>query len=356
MRFIPIRKLREGDILACDIIMDKTRTMLRTGVRLSQQNITRLREIGFCGAYIKDELSEGICVNSVVEEQLKHHAMAEVEKLFAGAIDLGRASKPDTANIHIIAKEMVSQVLEKKHLVVNIINLRSYDDYTFSHCVNVAVIAAVIGAALGLDKNELCSLSVGALLHDIGKMMVPKEIINKKGRLTGEEYAVMKQHCRLGYEYLSPLDSLSDAARLSSLIHHEYFNGTGYPNKLSGNDIHLFGRIICVSDIFDTLTSDRPYRKALNASDAMEYIMSGYGTMFEPAIVDAFTRKIAPYPVGSLIRLSTGDTAIVVENFESAGLRPKVRIIRDNKPTSNQLDLLHDINARNITIQETVNL
>jgi HD-GYP domain-containing protein (c-di-GMP phosphodiesterase class II) len=238
--------------------------------------------------------------------------------------------------------------------MVNIIDIRTFDNYTFSHSLNVAVLSVVIGTALKLDRRQLRDIAMGALIHDIGKVFIDKKILNKPGKLTSGELNEIRKHCQEGYDYIKSNCLIPEDAMKAILTHHEQFDGNGYPSSLKRDEIHYFGRIISVADVYDALTSDRPYRSALLPSDAVEYIMSGYGSMFDPKVVTAFIRKVAPFPIGTCVRLSNGITGIVVENYESYGLRPKIRVIEAEKPTDEIIDLAHDNTTLNLTVQQVL--
>jgi HD-GYP domain-containing protein (c-di-GMP phosphodiesterase class II) len=203
----------------------------------------------------------------------------------------------------------------------------------------------------------LTRLGLSAILHDIGKIFINKKIINKPGVLTDEEFEEMKKHSQLGFDYAKEKFQLPPASYTGIIDHHEKFNGMGYPNRKSGSQISLFGRIITLADVFDALSSERPYRPAMKPSEAMEYIMGNSDTMFDPKIASIFIRKIAPYPVGTTVKLSNDCTAIVLENYESVCLRPRVRVIKDNgtdvKPY--ELDLKNDFSVLNVVIEDVVN-
>lgn len=356
MRYVPVNCLRSGHSLASDIIVGKNTILLRKGVELTERLIGRLRTLGFQGIYIHDEISKDIQVESILSDQMKSAVKNELRQLyFCAQCEQDRRFHTHLNEMNATISDMVNEVLRQKHMLVNIIDLRTYDDYTFSHSLNVAVISVVVGSALGLSRRELHDLAMGSVLHDIGKIFIDKSIINKPARLTKGEYAAIQRHSVLGYQYT--LDKLgSEKAKEIILTHHERYGGGGYPAKLHGESIPLFGRIVSVADVFDALTSDRPYRGALLPSDAFEYIMGQSGFQFEPKIVQAFTRKVAPYPVGTCIRLSNGETGIVVSNYESSGLRPVVRILHNETPTNEYIDLTRDASSLNITISEVINL
>jgi len=195
-------------------------------------------------------------------------------------------------------------------------------------------------------------LGMAALMHDVGKIFIPKEIINKRSKLTKEEFELIKKHPIKGYKMLKNSNSFPYHSCIGILHHHERFNGTGYPTGLSGEEISLLGRIITVSDVYDALTSDRPYRKALFPSEAVEYIMGGCGTLFDPKISNAFVKIIAPYPVGVSVKLSNNKSGIVVKNYPDFCLRPVVKILfHGNTPVEPYfIDLKNDSNARDIVI------
>ncbi|MDL2220777.1 HD-GYP domain-containing protein [Eubacteriales bacterium OttesenSCG-928-N14] len=350
MRYIPASCLREGQMLATDLVMDRRRVILRRGVPLSRSIINRIIKLGFQGVYIDDDLSKDLIVANIISDELKDKAKHEVKTLFAAAQKKSDRTVIQMDSIRDVVANIVDEILYNRNVIVNIVDLRTFDDYTFSHCINVALLSTVVGMAMGMMRDDLNELAMGALIHDIGKVFIDKDLINKAEVLTPEEYDELRRHSQYGYDYIASNHNIPDAAKEVVLTHHEKYDGSGYPLKQKGDEISLFSRIVCVADIYDALTSDRPYRNAMLPSDVMEYMMSGYNTMFDPAVVDAFTRRVAAYPIGTLITLSTGQSAIVVENFEDAGSRPKVRLIENGESTDKFIDLAHDADALNITI------
>jgi HD-GYP domain-containing protein (c-di-GMP phosphodiesterase class II) len=357
MRFIATHNLRPGDKLAADLMVSKNTVLLRKDKPLSQPMISKIGDLGYQGLYIDDELSDGLDINDVISLDLRLKTKRELQLLFFSVENNYTSNvKKHIKAIRSLAKSIVDEILQNKQTMINIIDLRNFDDYTYSHSLNVTVLSVVIGTALGLNKNTIYELSVGGLIHDTGKMFVRKEVLNKPDKLTPEEFEEIKKHSELGYRYLCNSPDIPESSKMATLQHHEQFNGKGYPGGLSGESITPFARIISVADVYDALTSDRPYRKAMLPSDAIEYIMGGYGTMFDPKSVDALTKKVAPYPIGTCVRLSTGDVGIVVKNYETTSMRPMVRLIEDDKPTSKYIDLSNDRTTLNITVKDIVNL
>lgn len=356
MRYIPARHLKPGQILAHDLLLSKKLIMLRRGKTLTQSLINRINQLGYQGVYVDDEISAGLYIKDVISPELRMRAKSEVETL----LDSAEKNAVSTFRKHLGSaknqiQHIVDEILRNRYVMVNIIDIRTYDDYTYSHSLNVAILSTVIGTVLGLSKTLLCELAMGALLHDTGKIFIDKRILNKPGKLTDEEFREMKKHSELGYRFLIKNTKISESALETALSHHESYDGGGYPKGLSGDNISLFGRIACVADVYDALTSDRPYRKAMLPSDAIEYIMSEYNTKFDPEIVNALMKKIAPYPIGTCVKLSSEDTAIVVKNNEGASLRPVVKLISKHKAPETYIDLANDREALQVTITDIVN-
>lgn len=356
MRFVPVNCLRPGQLLASDLVIGDNRTMLRRGVELSPQAISRLRALGFQGVYIDDEISRDIQVVSVISDQVKSAVNSKLRDLYCSAQNKWNKKTDLHLNgLDATMADLVDEILNHRHMLVSIVDLRTYDDYTYSHSLNVAVLSVIIGSALGLGRLELHDLAMGAIVHDIGKVFIDKDIINKPGKLTEIEYAAVKLHSTLGFDYIG--DKIgSQQAKQVVISHHEHYNGNGYPFGLAGESIPLLGRIACIADVYDALTSDRPYRRALSPLESFEYVMGQNDILFEPKVVQAFTRKVMPYPVGTCVRLSTDDIAIVVNNYESSSLRPAVRLLYNQKLTDEFIDLTHDTACLNITIKEVINL
>lgn len=170
--------------------------------------------------------------------------------------------------------------------------LKAYDKYTFSHSVNVFFLSVMIGSALSFDNIQLHELGMSALLHDIGKTLIPKKILNKKEKLTDLEFAILRTHSTKGYFYVKEKIDLQNMSFLGILHHHEKYNGTGYPVGIKQKDIDIFGRIISIADVYDAITSDRPYRKAQTYTEAIQFIQNNSDIHFDSELVAVFTRHI----------------------------------------------------------------
>ncbi|MCT4594758.1 MAG: HD-GYP domain-containing protein [Anaeromicrobium sp.] len=359
MRFVPTLCLREGMIVGKKLYGNNEQVLIAEKTELKQTYIDKIKLLGFSGVYVEDNISKDIHIETMINEDLRIKAVKGIKELFVASEKGSKFSTPKIDKAKLMVESIIRNILENKNLMVNMIDLKTFDDYTFYHSVNVAVLSIVIGVALDLNKNELYKLGLGALMHDIGKVFIEKEILNKKGKLTDNEYVQVKGHSELGYRYLKENFDIPITSYVSALQHHERFDGNGYPDGKSGKNISLFGRIISITDVYDALTSDRPYRKALLPSDAIEYIMANSGSMFDPDLVKIFVRKIAPYPIGTCVRLSNNIRAIVVDNYEYFVMRPKLKILTDenkNPVEPYYIDLKNDKNSMNITIVDIVDM
>jgi HD-GYP domain-containing protein (c-di-GMP phosphodiesterase class II) len=169
--------------------------------------------------------------------------------------------------------EIIEELSAQKELFIDLVDIKSMDNYTYQHCVNVAVLSLIVGIQMKLTKKELADVCMGAILHDIGKVFVPKEILLKDKNLTEAEFGIMKTHTSLGYDYMKNSSEITATARIIALQHHERIDGRGYPDARGGEYINKFAKLVSVSDVYDALTSDRPYRRAMCPGEALELIL-----------------------------------------------------------------------------------
>lgn len=353
LRYVSTRNIKEGMILARNLYGKDQSLMLGKGQLIKQSYIDKIKRLGYSGVFVADDISNDIVIESVISDSLKMSAVSAVKDVFimsSGNNDFKNAEET-IARTKKIVEDLVDEILYNRNLMVNMVDLKVFDDYTFYHSVNVAVMTIIIGIALEMSRTALYKMGLGALLHDIGKIFISKDILGKEGPLNDVEFEEIKRHPSLGYDYLINHFDIPAKSYLGALHHHERFDGSGYPLSLKGENISKIGRIIAIADVYDALTSDRPYRKALLPSDAMEYIMGGSGTMFDPVYVRIFTRKVAAFPLGTIVKLSDGTKGIVVKNYEDCCIRPCVRVINENTAGNERyIDLRDDSNATNLTI------
>lgn len=357
MRFVPTNCIRPGMINGKNIFGRHGEFLLSRGTAIQEAYIEKIKELGLSGIYVEDELSDDIEITEVISENLRHKAVNTIKKTF-GNLEKGMEITDDKVqSMNFLVKDIVNELLKSKDMVVNMNDLRVFDDYTFYHSVNVAVLSIIMGVSLNLDKDSLFKLGLAAILHDIGKVFIPKEILNKNVDLTEDEFQLIKSHSAKGYEYLRDNYQIPSITYIGILQHHEKFNGRGYPLNLKEESISLFGRIIALADVYDALTSKRSYRDPMSPSEAIEYIMGNGGVHFDPRLVAIFIKKVAPYPVGTCVLLSNNNTGILLENHMEYSLRPKIRVFRhdNNDVEPYAIDLLYDKDTLGITIIGIVN-
>ena len=346
LRKLKVCLLKEGMKVAKAIYNSDGQVLLIKGVILNDKYIDRLKKLGIPAVYIDDGITD-VEIYDVIADETRTKALKNIKNMFE------LKSKSNLAKNMLVSKEVLDSVsdildelLNKSDIVINLTDIRVYDDYTFAHSVNVCVLALVTGIALGYNQKKLYNLGLGAILHDIGKVMVPKEILNKPNRLMKEEFEVIKKHPSWGYDLLKDKSEINCIVRTIVYQHHERWDGSGYPNRLKGNQIDELAQVVGLVDMYDAVTADRVYRKAMPAYEAFEMIAASGGFLFRFDIVKAFLNHIAAYPVGTWVKLSNGCIALVLETRHGMALCPKVKILFDasNNIIEEYLDLRDVIN------------
>lgn len=215
------------------------------------------------------------------------------------------------------------------NLMMQLVNLRPAQDRHTTHALHTAILAIAFGRHLGHPEERLSLLGLGAVLHDIGKLRVPAAILNKPEKLTDEEFAVVKRHPLDGYEMLKSLDGVAVEVLDMIRYHHERADGSGYPQGIKGEELPQSASIIGLVDAYETLTAGKPYQAALSPATAMHQLRTTTGAGFPPDLIQDFTRFLGIYPVGSLVKLSSGDVAVVFASDPAKRLRPLVLIVQD---------------------------
>ncbi len=328
MRKVSTHLLQPGLKVGRAIYNASGQVLLQAGTILTERFITRLKLLGIPAVYIDD--FTGVEVEDVISEETRAQAIAKVKALLISRSEQGGG--PGRALIGVkdmvsTVNEIVDELLSRRSLMVNLVDIRSLDEYTFGHSVNVCVLAVITGITLGYSRTKLFHLGMGALLHDIGKTRIPLEILNKPGPLTSEEFKVITKHCIYGAEILERDPGANLLCRIVAMQHHERYNGQGYPMGLKGEEIHEFAQITGLVDMYDAITADRVYRPAYPVHEAYEMIAGSGDFLFDFDIVQAFLSNVAAYPAGSLVRLSNGEIGVVVETVRGFSLYPRVRIL-----------------------------
>lgn len=257
--------------------------------------------------------------------EIKKYAKLEIKALYEQA-RLGHAIT--TAHLAPLVSDISESVLRNPGVLTSLSRLKHMDDYTYLHSVTVCALMVALGQRLGLADDELRVAGMAGLLHDVGKAAIPLHILNKPGKLTPEEFEVVKQHPRDGFDMLAGESGASgEASRDVALHHHETINGRGYPEGLAGDQISLMARMGAICDVYDAITSNRPYKTGWEPSQAV-HSMAGWAKagQFDQRIFEGFVRSVGIYPTGSLVRLQSGWLAVVLEQHPTSALTPRIKV------------------------------
>ncbi len=265
--------------------------------------------------------------NEVVRAREIKEKAGEVLKDLLDDVRSGKGMQTDKAKK--VVEGVVDSVLRNQDAMLSLVRLKEYDDYTFGHSVNVSIISTAFGRHIGLDRRRLLVLGFGSILHDVGKMLVPDKILNKPSVLTEEEFMIMKSHPVLGSDLLKEEVGIPREVVNIARHHHERFNGSGYPDGLAGNNIETFARMVAIADVYDAMTTKRVYGDTPNPGEAVKRLFSWKGTHFDPHLVDTFVGCLGIYPIGSFVRLNTGQVALVKRANRVSLLQPLVVVLYD---------------------------
>lgn len=229
-----------------------------------------------------------------------------------------------------LVEEISNSVLRNPGALISLARLKTADDYTFMHSVAVCALMIALARQLGLDEQQTREAGMAGLLHDLGKAMIPLEILNKPGKLTDEEFAIVKTHPLEGYKLLLNGKGVSNITKDVCLHHHEKVDGSGYPRALSADKISLFAKMGAICDVYDAVTSNRPYKAGWDPGESLKRMAEWKGH-FDPLIFQAFVKSLGIYPIGSLVRLASGKLGVVIEQGDKSLLTPKVKVFFSTK-------------------------
>ena len=233
-----------------------------------------------------------------------------------------------------VVDEMLKSLGRNPDALLGLCKLRTQDDYTYGHCVNVAVLSVMFAKHMGFPHEIQFASGMAGIFHDLGKALVPLEILNAPRNLSEEEFVILRKHPRLGYEQVKKTPGFNQDILMGIYDHHERFNGTGYPRGISGEAISVTGRILALADVYDALSSSRPYKEAILPHRVLGIMYQMRGEDFFPGYMEHFIRMLGIYPVGSVVELEDGRVGVVSSSNNATPTRPKVLIVRtrDGKP------------------------
>lgn len=374
MRLITLDNLQIGMQAGQDIIDEHNRLLLSRGAQIKGPYINRLRQMGMPALYVMNEHTADITVPDVIKPAARTKAINNLTQTFNAvekSVEGATETSLDEAREHVRSKRfmdtfksaskdgldqilgdvdtLIEQLMEKD-VVVGLNSIKLHDTYTFQHSIDVTIMGILLARKIGWDKIRIQAFGVGCILHDIGKIFIEKQILNKPDRLDEDEYEVIKAHPTLGFDLVKTI-----APTLGYLIphvgfqHHERQDGSGYPRGIKGtNDIgknekgmiHDFGAVSAVADIYDAMTSDRPYRAGWPPDRVNDFIRQLSGSHLNSRVVDIFLKTVAPYPIGTGVKVITQEygnyEGVVVDVDDSVIARPKIRLLFD--PDGEEID------------------
>lgn len=330
MRYVTTDNIVADSVIAKAITDENNKILLNKGNKVTSRILEKLKDLDIQGIFIEDDNFNDIETEDVNLQELKNKALLLL-------------SKQKYQECVYVAKEFVEFFLNTKIEEINILDIKNNQNYTYKHSIMCCIYSLIIGIELGLEETQLEHLAVAALLHDIGKFDIPKEILYKQEKLTSLEYEVIKKHPANAYKKLENIFEISPLSRNAILYHHENIDGSGYYN-LPKEKQTIYTKILHIVDIYDSLTSIRKHRGAYSHAEAIEYIMGNTNKLFDEEVVKVFINKFPLYPIGITVHLSNGQKAVVYSNKKSK-IRPTIKTF-----DGDFIDLSESIQYRSVTI------
>jgi len=340
MRRIPLNEIKEGEIIAQAIYDEQGRILLKAGITMTERLKNKIVAQNILSVYITDDSDDIESLSDVISPSLRNDAIKTIKKIYTEFVttETSRNFASGKVNMfkenpHIVAlndtvESILDEVFANKDVLVEMVDIKKMDNYLYEHAVNTAVLSLLIGLELKMREDELRRMIMAALLMDVGNNLIKQELLNKPDKLDPKEYREIQSHVEKGFEFIREHSDVPVHIRNIVLQHHERYDGSGYPKGLKGDLIDKIARIIAVADTYDALTSDRPFRPAFDPSAALEKIMSDAGKKFDFEIVNVFSKRVLAYPVGTYVKLSSGDVGEVVGSNKDIPLRPIVHILK----------------------------
>ena len=324
MRVAKLQDGLEGTELALPIHSNDGRLLLTKGAVLNRRLIRLLQSHGYTRVAINDTMSSDIDLDDAITFETRLQA----ERALGRAVHtLVQGQTPNLNEVVDVVDNIIFELKGKSQVSNGLYSIHSFDANTFTHSINVCILSVAIAMELNWPISKMRELGAGAILHDIGKILMPLPVLNKPGRLTDDEYELIKTHAHKGWELLVNCYGVSSYASQAALEHHERIDGSGYPRNLSGSEISDFGKITAVADVYEAMTADRPHRKAMFPEIVYAHMSEGKGTMFEGDLVDTLFSKVALFPNGTILSLEGNYICVVTEQDLRSSFRPYVRIL-----------------------------
>ncbi|NIK76912.1 HD-GYP domain-containing protein (c-di-GMP phosphodiesterase class II) [Paenibacillus castaneae] len=361
MRLLPITKCKPGMKLAKKIFSQEGLVLLGENIELTERLILRLEQCGIQYVYIADPRTDDIILPSLISEETMRVALKEVRSSFREIMDRPLTKKgviyPYIAKP---LKQMMNMIIDDlsghEDAMIMLMDMSSVDHYLLQHSLNVCVYTTLLGMGNGYTREELTTLGMGALLHDIGKTKIPIDVLKKPGSLTKEEFEAMKQHARIGFELLKDEPNLPLLVAHCAFQHHERIDGSGYPRGIKGDEIHDYAKWIGLVDSYDAMTTNRVYSSPMLPHNAVERLYAGSGTLYEQRMLQMFRDKVAIYPIGITVKLNTGEAGVISDLNHSYPHRPIVRVLYneagEDLKLPYELDLSKQLNMMIVSVND----
>lgn len=332
---IRISEIKDGMIAAKDVYTDTNELVITVNTVLNSKIVQRLKQYGIYRISVfKEEKKEHVHETSREEKIKKSMEFAQFKRSFDNTVIGLRGTfsrileNSDTDGVAQLT-EQVDKIMQKSdgsYSVFDMLNcMREYDDVTFAHSISVSILCNLIAGWLKLPESDIYILTMSGMLHDIGKLQIPNEIISKPGKLTANEFQIVQQHPKLGYQILSKLD-LSEHVKYAALMHHERCDGKGYPMQIGENKIDYFSKIVMLADVYDAMTADRSYRKGMCPFDALDIMLDDGFEKYDPGLLMLFAEKTMQSYIRAKILLSDDREGEIIALNRNAWTRPLVLV------------------------------
>ncbi len=347
MKLELISRLKGNEVLGKNIFTEDGKVLLRAGTELNFSYISRMKDMGIYYVYVEDDRLSDVIVEDENVSLLKQTTMKRMSDIMKNTSMI--SDKTVMGNYVKSVEELITYIGQNADINKSIYDIQTYSNTVHIHSVDVCIMSTFLAHTMRMSSSEIKEVGLAAILHDIGKTQLPKSISEKIGNLTDEELKEFKKHSEMGADILKKNIRIPNCIVKAVRQHHERFDGKGYPDELKGNGISKYARIINVSDVYDTVTHNKYYKKSFMPSDAYELILAGSGTLFDDDVVKAFRKSFAVYPLGTCVKLSNGVEGYVVRQNENFPDRPVIRVIyhpitREDIKTY-EIDLFKDISV-----------
>ncbi|MDO3408841.1 HD-GYP domain-containing protein [Saccharibacillus sp. CPCC 101409] len=339
VRLLSIGQVKPGTKLGKRIYNEDGLTLLAEGAELTGSIIRRLGGLGIDMLYIRDEATEDVIVPEMIQSETRRKSIKQIRTVYRSMMDdkMGRMTYPHLGySFRKMTEEILSDLGSREDVLIMLGDIHTTDHYLYTHSFNVCLYTLTLGIAAGYSKEDLFTLGMGSLLHDIGKTRISQDVLLKPGRLTDDEFKEMKRHTEFGYAMLKDEAFVPLLAAHCAFQHHERLDGSGYPRGIRGKEIQDFAKWIAITDSYDAMTTNRVYRRGMLPHQAVDILYGGSCTQYDQHKLEMFRDKVALYPVGLTVKLSTGETGVVTSVPPKTPNRPVVRVIEDAEGASVQ--------------------